>query len=370
MDIENSQSGPKNMASVGDDGLYALCKQYGERARIWRQRFAGLLPEVFRRKLYEKKGFISIFEFAKKLAGMSEEQVRLVLNLEKRFEQTPTLKTLLTSGKVSINKLARVVSIVTPENEKFLAMQVQILSKNAVETLVRDEKFARENIENPVKNKMDFYGRNVAISEKHAENMTKNACTTAGLFEGQNGLFEPPFDAKSLPEQTQSVITLRESQKTCALIEESRELYEPQDPAFKTSCDKSPTLNLSAEIQEKLIELQQKGININELLKEFLQKREEEIAQRKEEISQKISGERSEKITTRYIPIPIKKILQQEHGTKCSMKNCQKPSEQIHHIQRFSVAQSHDPHYLAPLCKAHHELAHSADMAYRSHKIK
>jgi len=337
MDIENSQSGSKNMASVSDDGLYNLCKQYGERARIWRQRFAGLLPEVFKRKLYDKKGFISIFEFAKKLAGMSEEQVRLVLNLEKRFSETPTLKTLLTSGKVSVNKLARVVSIVTPENEKFLAMQVQVLSKNAVETLVRDEKFAMENQNIDVRNVNNIY---VTGTEKSCKNDTG---FFAG-FDGQNGLFEPETASKSLPEQT---------------------------------------LNLSVEVQEKLLELQQKGIDINDLLKEFLQKREEEIAQRKAEIVEGMteknknitirSGARISKMDvervagtspSRHIPISIKRILQQEHGTKCSIKNCQRPSEQIHHIQRFSLAQSHDPHYLAPLCKAHHEIAHCADSDY------
>lgn len=79
--------------------------------RIWRQKFLGLLPEVYKRRLYEKKGFGSIFEFAKKLAGVSEEQVRLVLNLEKRFEDKPILKALLVEGTVSVNKLARIVSI-------------------------------------------------------------------------------------------------------------------------------------------------------------------------------------------------------------------------------------------------------------------
>ncbi|PIZ76245.1 hypothetical protein COY05_01630, partial [Candidatus Peregrinibacteria bacterium CG_4_10_14_0_2_um_filter_38_24] len=82
----NNQNTPvSKIALMPDENLYALCKTYGERTRIWRQKFAGLLPEVFKRKLYEKKGFHSIFEFAKKLAGMSEEQTRLVLNLEKRF---------------------------------------------------------------------------------------------------------------------------------------------------------------------------------------------------------------------------------------------------------------------------------------------
>jgi len=144
------------ITTISDENLYNLCKQYGEHARIWRQRFAGLLPEVFKRKLYEKKGFISIFEFSKKLAGMSEEQVRLVLNLEKRFENTPALKSLLTDGKVSINKLARIVSIAKPENEIFLARQVQFLSKSAVETLVGDEKFAEKSNENSRTTTMDL----------------------------------------------------------------------------------------------------------------------------------------------------------------------------------------------------------------------
>jgi len=254
-----------------DEKLYQLCQTYGERARFWRQKFTGLLPEVFRRKLYEKKGFSSIFEFAKKLAGLSEEQVRLVLNLEKRFEETPVLKSLLVEGKVSVNKLARIVSIATPTNEIFLATQVQILSKSAVETFVRDEK------------------------------------------------------NQSLPGQT---------------------------------------LNLSPEIQQKLLELQQKGIDINSLLLEFLQKRDQKIANRKEEISKQILKREQEKPVTRHIPIQAKRILVQEFGEKCSVKNCQKIAQQIHHIQRFSMSQSHDPRFLVPLCKEHHELAHSADVAY------
>ena len=108
------------MQNMTDEKLFSLCKYYGEQARLWRQKFCGLLPEVNRRKLYEKKGFGSIFEFAKKLAGLSEEQVRLTLNIEKRLEEMPKLKELLTTGTVSVNKLARIVSIAAPENEDFL----------------------------------------------------------------------------------------------------------------------------------------------------------------------------------------------------------------------------------------------------------
>jgi len=298
--------------NISDEKLYQLCQTYGERTRFWRQKFIGLLPEVFRRRLYEKKGFSSIFEFAKKLAGLSEEQVRLVLNLERRFKETPVLKSLLIDGKVSVNKLARIVSIARPENEEILATQVQMLSQSAVETLVRDEK--------------------------------------------QDGLQKSFFSHESLRTQT---------------------------------------LILSPEVQQKLLELQQKGIDINNLLLEFFQKREQEIAERKEKISHQILKREAERTNekliekierpaeksnekmigklpetsatkhiSRYIPVAAKRILHEEFGKKCSIENCQKEAVHIHHLQRFSISQSHDPRFLAPLCKEHHELAHSADLAY------
>ena len=69
-----------------DKELYKLCKKFGKRTLEARRKFAGLLPEVLKRHLYEKKGFSSIYEFAAKLAGMSHEQVNLVLRLERKFE--------------------------------------------------------------------------------------------------------------------------------------------------------------------------------------------------------------------------------------------------------------------------------------------
>lgn len=148
--------------NMTDEKLYQLCKQYGRAARRWRQKFIGLLPEVNRRRLYEKKGCASIFEFAAKLAGLSQEQVRLALNLEKRFEDKPALKTLLTEGEVSLHKLERIAPIATLENEEELAEKVRVLSKNALETLARDER----------------------------------------LVQNENGLAKPLFDTKSTPGRT------------------------------------------------------------------------------------------------------------------------------------------------------------------------
>ncbi|MFA6435971.1 MAG: HNH endonuclease signature motif containing protein [Candidatus Gracilibacteria bacterium] len=280
-----------------DQQLYEKAKFYGKNALLWRRKFMGLLPEIYKRRLFERKGFSSIFEFSFKLAGLSAEQVRRVLSLEKRFEKTPLLKNLLVNGEVSMNKLARVASVATPENEQELVTAVKILPKSAVETLVRDEKMALEN---------------------------------------QNGLFEPKIEDKSVPG------------------------HNSRSPALKGGVSlNSPhsELQLTPELTARLLAMQNKGIDINKILTEFLDKRDDEIAQEKAEIAENLPETHS-----RYIPVHTRQVLIKEHGTKCSIPNCNKPAEHIHHTQIFSLSQRHDPHYLAPLCRNHHILAHAINM--------
>ena len=292
---------------MSDEKLFRLCKYYGEQARVWRQKFCGLLPEVNRRRLYEKKGFGSIFEFAKKLAGLSEEQVRRVLNLERKFESTPVLKKMLVNGETSVNKLARIASIATPENQEILAEQVKLLSSRALETLARDE-------------------RTATIDEQIA---------TAGPH-NQNGFQEPYFGNKSVHVHTQM----------------------PQ---------------LDDDVKTRLNELQNKGIDINELLRKFLDVREEEIENEKQELSEKELMRVNKTMAdgskpTRYISVKIRNLIKKEHGTKCAVPICQKPSEHNHHTNRFSLSKNHDPRFLAPLCTEHHTIAHTIDLAY--HEVR
>lgn len=289
-----------------DEKLFSLCRQYGERARFFRQKFFGLLPEIYKRRLFEKKGFDSIFEFAKKLAGLSEEQVRRVLNIEKKLEATPMLHELLVDGKVSVNKLARVVSIATTENQEFLANQVQILPQAALETLVRD-------------------GKKTVID-------SASVCVPQDRYgECQNALFEPQIEAKSVRAHVR--------QGTTSL---SLHLDE---------------LGLSSEIRQRLLDLKKKGIDVNVVLKELLDQREQDIEEEKLEISSNL-----EQAQSRYISVKIRKIIDQEHGTKCSINTCIKPSETLHHTQRFALTKNHHPQFLAPLCKNHHVIAHSIDV--------
>src|SRR3989338_4716911 len=130
----------EKVQNYSDGKLLKLCSVYGRRSLKWRYKFIGLLPEVYLRKLYEKKGFSSIFEFAAKMAGVSEKQVRRILNFDERCEKEGLvrMRALLVNGEVSVNKLARVLSIATSENEAELVEKSKILPKGALETLVRD----------------------------------------------------------------------------------------------------------------------------------------------------------------------------------------------------------------------------------------
>lgn len=253
---------------MNDKELLAAAILYGKNALEWRRKFIGLFPEINRRKLFEKKNCSSIFEFAAKFGGLSNDQVKLALNLEQRFTEMPTLHEALVSGEVSINKLARVVSIATPENEEELSEIVQNLSKSAVETFVRDEKLT------------------------------------------------------GLPGQT---------------------------------------LGLNEEVTNRLADLQAKGIDINEIISAALNKREEEIAEEK--------AKPVEPAKSRPMSVKTKKMLAKEHGTKCSISTCKKPSTVIHHTQPFALSHKHDPNYLAPLCKEHHEIAHSINLKARQKRF-
>ncbi len=280
-----------------DEKLLNLCEEFGKRALYWRRKFTGLLPEVARRKLYERKGFTSIFELAFKLAGLSEKQVRMALNLESRFGDKPALKSLLESGEVSVNKLARVASIATTENEEELAEKVKILPQKTLETLVRD----------------------VRISDK------------------------------SLRAQTQSRIIL-------------------------------PNFQLSDEVTEKINNLQLQGHDINQIILQMLEKRQQEIEQKKEELAQeaiarneakKTKLKPGEKLkTSQYMSVKVKAIIKEEHGAKCSIPGCHKPAKGNHHAQRLSLVGIHDPRYIAPMCKEHHQIAHLIDLKYASKSSK
>lgn len=272
------QQADASLTELSDTILLQRAEYFGRQTKLWRQKFLGLLPEINNRELFRQKGFDSIFTFAFMLGGVSESQVRSVLRLEKKFVATPILHALLIEGEVSHHKLDRIASIAKPNNEIFLANQVQLLSQRSLDTLVKDEKH-----------------------------------DTLGL---------------------------------CAQTSISQQ-----------------NLTLAEDVEQELIQMQQKGIDIDVELRAFLQHRKEEIRAAKE-----VMTESPEKRISRYIPKKTREALHKEYGTKCAKDGCSKPSENMHHIARYSLTHSHNPLYLAPLCRAHHEIAHAIDITVQKKK--
>lgn len=104
-----------NIEKLSDRDIYKIAKRWGAEALRARRKFAGLLPEIYRRELrervagrswFQKRGFSCVYEFAAKLSGMSREQVDQCIRIDKKCEDKPILKEALVSGEVSINKLS------------------------------------------------------------------------------------------------------------------------------------------------------------------------------------------------------------------------------------------------------------------------
>ncbi len=99
-------------------------------------KFAGLLPEVYERGLYRIKGFLSIHEFASKLAGMSGHAVDRVLWVAQKLRDKPALSAELTEGKTHWSKLERIATVATVETEQEWLSKVRTLPRPALEVAV------------------------------------------------------------------------------------------------------------------------------------------------------------------------------------------------------------------------------------------
>ena len=127
----------ENIQKLTDSQLYTLCKKYGTNTRLWMRKFAGLLPEVYQRKLYKRRGYVSIHEFAAKLACMNNDTVNRILRLSEKLTDKPELKNLLETGSQGWSKLETVAYIATPETDLAWAQRTEALTQCALEAYVQ-----------------------------------------------------------------------------------------------------------------------------------------------------------------------------------------------------------------------------------------
>lgn len=123
-----------------DQELYKKCVELSFMIKKYRNQFIALLPEVNKRRLFEKHGMHSIYEFGFKLGGLSENTISRVLKLKERLRDKPVLNSMLESGTVGWSKIEVAERIVTSENEKEISEKLETLSLDSLQTMVKDLK--------------------------------------------------------------------------------------------------------------------------------------------------------------------------------------------------------------------------------------
>jgi len=271
-----------------DDSLHKNFVEYGKNAKEWLRKCALLLPEIDRQQIWKKKGFSSIFEYAAKLAGMSRFSVEDALRVMKKVEDKPALRKIV--EQKGINAVRPVVAIATVETADFWAKKAEIMSKNTLETYVREYK----------KQSLD------------GENFNRLECRTGTANQPEKG-FNAQSTNLNLPPETKTLI-----------------------------------MTLSPDVATELEKLKGKG-SWDDLMNELLKIREE-----------KLESEKPQPVETpsRHIPTKVKNFAVAKTRGQCAYPGCTKPYKILHHTQRFSLKNIHDPDHLIPLCEAHEHLAH------------
>lgn len=299
----------KSRFEQGDLLIHQQFARYGTNAREWTNKCALLLPEIERRKIWQKKGFKDIYEYAAKLAGMSRSTVDNALWALGKIEDRPALMKI--AEEKGINAIKPVVTISTIESDSFWAEKARNMSMHDLETYVRDIRNGMEpgttKTANHAKddrtnqsNFLDNYGQNLQtnFSHNHDENP------------------QVSFLRAEKPRPVKPTVTI--------------------------------TMELDMQTAQKLEKIKGGG-TWNEAMEKLLQIREQQLSQTKPQPA---------KTTSRHIPAEIKDFVTERDCNRCAFPRCNRPYSQLHHTQGFARENIHDPDRIFCLCFSHHSLAH------------
>jgi len=119
-----------------DNEFYSLFQKRGKNARQTVNEFVAMIPEAFKRKIYKKKGFGSIYELAAKVGGISRNVVDEALRIDEKLKEMPKLKSKI--AVVGLSKVKTVANTATKETDNEWAQKVTKMTRSALETHARD----------------------------------------------------------------------------------------------------------------------------------------------------------------------------------------------------------------------------------------
>ncbi len=158
-----------------------------------------------------------------------------------------------------------------------------------------------------------------------------------------------------------------------ALAELAREVRMKRDDAADVAtaeaCVASPVsikIELDDEMQFMFLKLKKRlGNNLSnkEVMRRILRKLTTKEKNPRGQIKAVSKG-----VVKRYVPAQQKRASLVKSEGKCAYPSCNRPSDLLHHRQRFHELRSHES--IIPLCKTHHEFAHNGLIANEKADMK
>lgn len=303
--------------SAKDKEIHDQFSRYGKNAKEWMNKCVLMLPKIEKNRIWEKKGFFSIYEYAAKIAGMSRNKVNEGLRILKKTENLPAIRRVI--EKRGIFAVKPVVNIATEKTDLFWARKAFEMNKGTLEIFVRDYRKEQE--------------------EKFLE--TDNP----GLKLGRPGAGSPINYGSDKPRIFQKNLDQN---------------VEDRNSRIQVS------MKLDLEISNALKEIKGEG-NWNEVMRKLLkfskkglEDEQKQLETKEKQLQKELKKEKPEKIKSNNhtVNAAIKKYIKKRSKGRCEHPNCNKPGKHIHHLEPFALKKEHDPDKLVYLCEEHHQIIH------------
>lgn len=365
--------------TLTDRQLFQRCQAVGGLALKSRREFIGLLPLAERRRVYEGHGLYSIYDFAAKLGGISQEMVREVLRVDSYLVDTPKLRKKLYRGEIGWSKIRIIVHWVTKSNEDEWIQKLENLSKQALEVYLRDYQNQqmrdvptlwtgvqeqslslgkastnKDILENGVKSKAEFLpGEEMKIENKNLinqENIGKIGANQAWPASSSSSPTLSRLDQLAMQRET---FTFSMRSDIAARLRLFRQKLEKDRRELVTW----------EEVMTEFLKMIEGEMRYGEM-KRAENKSEKEIKKAEEKIEKKLAEE-SEKPATRAVPAHVRHALDAQYEGMCAFRDCTQPATSYHHTRRFALtshlsqAEVHDSKYIKPLCTPHERIIHN-----------
>ncbi|MDD3861947.1 MAG: hypothetical protein PHP74_03620 [Candidatus Gracilibacteria bacterium] len=305
-----------------------------------------LLPQIYKRKIYEKHGFATIYEYAGKLAGLSHSTVEKSLKLEKKLENKPLLqKAIETRG---VHKVAIIANLATPETEKMFVDKITNMSKPALQQLSKE---LRGKITGKIQTTWQ-----IEMDEEMMKmflKLKKNLGKFGSELSNKEAMRRMLKKWEEMSEGKEPKVVMGKNVKPQTQAKKKQEI-----PGENKRCPS----NLTCHSRE--------GGN----LPQFSATNSIDSRLRGNDTATRSTRFARFAPASRYIPIAKKRLILAQTNGGCAHPNCQNPAQIFHHQQRFFQTKNHES--IISLCKIHHEFAHNgiteipteADRLYRKYR--